>query len=486
MPPRESHGWIVTRALAGGGATLLHLPPREDGVGSMGVDAGVARSFRPLDSAPIGAVGAGRRVFLLYPAAKGRLVVYSIRVRPAGLSGHWIGDPAEGAQAEPSLSMGTASFASAAAYRDTLLVLTRGERWRLDRLLSGGWEEIPMPPVAAEPGMGWAALVEGAATPQVLELSGGRVVRWEWSEGDSWSPLLLTGAEGIAPDRVLAVFASGGDVCVASRTEAGYEVGSLGPEVEGRIASGPLTGSAVAAVPLSGGMRLAVLDVIHDEGAAGQAAPIERWELVETSLVSGRELYRGPPRIGILELSDEIRWLSLGMIGLTVGVLFYLLRPTLAAAEPVLPAGFALASPGRRMGAGAIDAFVVMVGVSAAFGLPIGRVVMVVPLLETPRGVVALATIVAAGSVLSTAGEWLTGRTLGKLVTGCRVVSVVPSRPRVGLAASLARNVFRWAFAPWAVLGMGPPTLRHRGDVVAGAAVAVLREGEREEPGSPS
>ena len=71
---------------------------------------------------------------------------------------------------------------------------------------------------------------------------------------------------------------------------------------------------------------------------------------------------------------------------------------------------------------------------------------------------------------------WLLGRTVGKLLVGIRVVGVYAKRDRVGLMRSGARNVFRWVLMPWALFGLGSPGLRHRGDVLAGAAVVVAAE----------
>lgn len=471
----ETHGWIATRSLTGGGATLLHLPPRESGLGLRGVDVGVARSLRTLDKQPARVVADSRRVFLLYPDPSGRLDVYSIRVRPAGLSGHWLAEPVEGATAERSLALGEGGLVDAVAAEGELFVLVADELWRLWRLRAAGWEEVPMPPLTARPDRGWASLVAGSCSLTLIEAVDARVVRWssQGGSGDNWSPELLSLAAPVDPQRLLSVFDCGGDVCLAARTEEGFEVLSLGPGVVGPIAGAALPGKPMAAVPLSGGMRIAVLDLLHDEGAQGVSKPIDSWGLVETSLATGRELYRGPPRAGMLALSNEIRWLSLGMMGLTAGVLFYLLKPQPSSPEPVLPQGFALASPGRRLLAAVVDAAVVVAPVCLVLGVPLSSVVLVLPLLETPSGVLALASIVALGSVSGALSEWLTCRTPGKWLAGCRVVSVDPGRARVGLARSLARNVFRWAFAPWALLGLGPPLMRHRGDLVAGAAVVV-------------
>ncbi|HZW09271.1 MAG TPA: hypothetical protein VFF69_05145, partial [Phycisphaerales bacterium] len=72
-----------------------------------------------------------------------------------------------------------------------------------------------------------------------------------------------------------------------------------------------------------------------------------------------------------------------------------------------------------------------------------------------------------------TACECLWGRTIGKALAGCEVVSVGGRRLRVGLMQSAARNVFKWALAPWAALALGARGGRHRGDAAARAAVVV-------------
>ena len=323
-----------------------------------------------------------------------------------------------------------------------------------------------------------ARLVTGLARPTVLVESGAGLERWVLG-GEGEERWQAEGLGGSAPSdwgQVLGVFAAGGDVCVAERSEGELLVRSAGPGLVGQLARVEIAGEPVGVTPVSGGRRLAAMTVVRDPGASGAAEPAARWEMVEMSLVSGRELYRGPLRHPTLEIANEVRWLSLMMMGMTVCVLFYLLRPSGEVGEVRLPAGVALAPPGRRVVAGMIDAALLAGLVQVALGVPIADMVLLLPMLETPGGLLALTAWAVGGAAYGTLAEWLFGRTLGKLLVGIRVVSVDAKRDRVGLMRSGARNVFRWVLMPWALFGLGSPGLRHRGDVLAGAAVVVAAE----------
>lgn len=487
---REGHGWLGVASLEGGGGTLLHLPPRAD-AGAGGVRAGAARPARELAQVPSAVTGWDREVFLLYRGAGDRVEVYSLRAAEVGISGAWVTEPLDGAIAEPVLGMEGAGFAGAAGSAAGLVVLGRdgaGEAgpagpWRLWLLGDAGWSAVAVPEGLA--GAAAARLVAGSARPTLVVDSGAGLARWVLG-GEGEERWQAEGLGGLAPSdwgTVLGVFTVGGDVCLAERSGGGVLVRSVGPGLVGQLARMELGGEPVGVTPVAGGRRLVALAVVRDAGASGLAEPAARWELVELSLVSGRELYRGALRHPALEIASEVRWLSLAMMGMTVCVLFYLLRPSGEGGEVRLPAGVALAPPGRRVAGGMIDAALVAGLVQVVLGVPIADMVLVLPMLDTPGGLLALTAWAVGGAVYGTMAEWLFGRTLGKLLVGTRVVSVDPKRDRVGLMRSGARNVFRWVLMPWALFGLGSPGLRHRGDVLAGAAVVVAAEVEEGDGG---
>jgi hypothetical protein len=472
----EAHGWFAPASLEGSGATLLHLPPRDEG----GARAGSAVAVRVLDRAPARLAAWERSVFLLYGIGD-RVEVYSLRVSSVGVSGAWLAEPATGATAEPVLDLEGWALRDAAGSGGGLAVLGQGERWRVWTLGPSGWSSVAMPESVRGTDGVW--LVAGAATLSVLVVGDSAAV-WRL-DGGEWRRESLTWPEGLEPGGVASAFAVGGDVCAAVRGGEGVAVWSLGPALVGRVASVGGVGELVGLTVFEGGRRLGLLGVVHDSGASGPEEPIRRWELTEVSLATGRALYSGPTRHPSLEIGDEVRLLGLLMLAATGFVLFYLLRPVAGAPEPVVPPGFVLAPAGRRLAAGAIDALLVGAVVSAVTGVRLTDIVLVAPLFGSASGVMALALTVSLGVVYSTAMEWGLGRTVGKLMLGLRVVSVDPRRGRVGVMRTGARNVFRWALAPWAIVGLGGPELRHRGDMVAGAGVVVRdrRGGAAKGPG---
>lgn len=463
----DAHGWFAVDALEGSGGTVLHLPPR----GERGSRAGAAVVVRRLARTPVKVGVWDRQVYLVYSPAADRAEVYSLRVSPVGLSGSWLAEPQEGATAEPVLDLGDALLRDAAGWGGGLAVLAQEDRWRLWRLGGSGWEERELPEALG--GSAPAMLVAGADELAVLAM-GEAPACWRLV-GGAWESDPVTLPDGFAAERVEAVFASGPDVCVAVRREDGEGLGvwSLGPALVARVAEVDYRGRLVGAMAFEGGSRLGLLCQLQDQSASGSGEPIRRWELTEVSLATGRVLYTGPVRHPSLEIREEVRLLSLMMLGVTGFMLFYLLRPAADPPEPVVPAGFVLAPSGRRLVGGLIDASLVAVAVAAVTGVPLVDFVLFMPLLGSPSGLMALVLSVTVGVIYSTLMEWLLGRTVGKLVLGMRVVSVDPARARLGLMRSGARNVFRWALAPWAVLGLGAQELRHRGDLVAGAGVVV-------------
>lgn len=486
----ESHGWMGVASPEGVGGRLLHLPPRSGGPGAA-AEAGTARTARVLEGVPTAVTAWGRQAYLLFAEQADRLDVFSLRVSPAGISGAWLTDPVTGASAEPSLDLDGSEFVAAVGYAEGLVVLGRGRTagdeasggWRVWRLGGGGWERLATPRQLAESEAAW--LVEGPPGPTLVAVDASGVRRWGFGgeQDGGWSSVQLPGAPAFLGEQILTAVSLGGDVCVVVREGGGVAVWSLGPSLVGRVAGAALAGAIVGLTPLESGDRLAVLSASADPAPAGSVGAESRWEIVELSLVTGRELYRGPLRHPSLSIGNEVRWLSLLMMAMTVFVLFYLLRPGVHVAEVRLPQGFALARPGRRLAGAFLDALLVAGVVSAVLGVPVQRFILVLPLFETAHGVLAFGVFVAGGAAYSTLCEWLWGRTIGKMMVGTRVVSVDPGRQRVGFMRSGARSVFRWALAPWALAGLGSPDHRHRGDLIAGAAVvvAVVREPGEEE-----
>jgi len=492
--PAESHGWVSGFDAERGGGVLLHLAPRSpSGEGVVG-EAGQAWVARVLDTTPRAVPDWDRRVYLVYSRDTHLLDVFAIDVVRPIPTGAWQTRPLSGASAQPLLDMGDAEYSGAVGSSRGLLVLGRAEFWTLWGLAGRKWDRIELPPVLASADHVWA--VEDADPPRLVAAIGSSLTAWDWdtppgSEAERWTPTELTLPDGIEQtdlSSVMAVFATGGDVGWAMYTPGSEQIllYTLGPGLVGVVATIELDGTPVSFEPLDGGRRFATLCEVVEPAAEGGTDPSRSLQLIETSLVTGRELYRGPPRSSALSIDDGMRLLSLGMMALSACVLFYLLRPASEIAAPVVPEGWVLAPPGRRIFAAVFDAWLVVGIVSATFGIPFGDFVLILPLLESAPGVIALATVIVGGTVYGTTAEWMLGCTFGKALARIRVVSVDPARPTLGLMRCGARNVFRWALAPWALLGLNSPDFRHRGDVITGAAVVTRPVAQPSPPDSGS
>ncbi len=186
----EAHGWFAPASLEGSGATLLHLPPREEG----GARAGSAVAVRVLDRAPARLAAWERSVFLLYGIGD-RVEVYSLRVSSVGVSGAWLAEPATGATAEPVLDLEGWALRDAAGSGGGLAVLGQGERWRVWTLGPSGWSSVAMPESVRGTDGVW--LVAGAATLSVLVVGDSAAV-WRL-DGGEWRRESLTWPEGLEP-----------------------------------------------------------------------------------------------------------------------------------------------------------------------------------------------------------------------------------------------------------------------------------------------
>ncbi|HZW09065.1 MAG TPA: hypothetical protein VFF69_04100, partial [Phycisphaerales bacterium] len=356
-PGQESHAWIASMLPLGEEATLFHLPPRTAPTG--GAERGVAVRARVLMQLPTRLAWWGRRVYLLYSEPDRGVDVFSLRVAPAA-GAYWLTEPLQGAVSEPTLQAPGATLVDAACTPGELLALLRAEHWQLWALREDGWAAMETPPGLAAVEGAWVRLIGGSDRPALLARYAGRTVRWELDEAGAWLGTPLDSSRSWTEQDVLAVFARGEEVCAAVRpTPTRVEVWGLGPGLAGFLGGLDLHGSSAGVAPIERGDRLAVLSRVRNDAASGVNDPVERYELAEISLATGRELYRGPPLTAAPISGSDVRWLSLAMGALMIGVLYYLLRPAPSADSVALPEGYALAEPGRRLSAGILDAVLI-------------------------------------------------------------------------------------------------------------------------------
>ncbi|MEN0019321.1 MAG: RDD family protein, partial [Planctomycetota bacterium] len=198
--------------------------------------------------------------------------------------------------------------------------------------------------------------------------------------------------------------------------------------------------------------------------------------LTAVSLWTGSVLASGPPASSGAVGFPELRWMALLSIAWMVVLLTYLLRKPPDAFE--LPRGVALAEPGRRFAASIVDWGLASLLASALLGMSPIAVFTVIGATVLPGGAAAIFVAWIFVLAMTTVFEGLLGWSPGKLLLGCRVVSV-GAEPRVlGLRRAGARALFKWTIVPWAAAGLASSEGRHRGDVAAGAIVATAAADE--------
>jgi uncharacterized RDD family membrane protein YckC len=267
------------------------------------------------------------------------------------------------------------------------------------------------------------------------------------------------------------------------------------------VASVPSTSTDYAVVALDGVGRIAIesspvpgsslkeqLKQTLTEVSVGTGAVMYSGELVVTSPISGAD-YR---MVGV------ILAYALGMV-----VIFLVKTPRPDAV--LIPEGYSIAEPGRRMVAGIID---------VAIGVALASRIWHVPLADaispgnwgTEAGQGVILTSVGLMIALGTVLELLFGRSVGKIVTGCEVVAVgeVGGKPAAEKATPettetkekeeegpahgtfghlLLRNAIKFGLPPVALLGLLDASGRHRGDQLAKTAVVVEGVEEEEQDG---
>jgi hypothetical protein len=268
---------------------------------------------------------------------------------------------------------------------------------------------------------------------------------------------------------------------------------------EVRRLGGVKVGDGFVVAPLLRNGRVAAVwtepETDGQEGPAPMLGPTKRQQfrtrVVEISAFTGRVLYDGAALKSGPVSSQELKLLAAVLVAVMAVILLFVLRPEREGPPLTLPRDMALAEPGRRVLAGAVDVLLAAGVGSRVSGVSLLDLFSPTQLLMDAAPVVGLLVTVGVGMALGTLCEGLWGRTLGKLITGCEVVrpavrvvegAVVPAPERPGLGRALARNVVKWVVPPVAASGVFAPERRHRGDTLAGTAVVVRLEEEPAEP----
>lgn len=466
------HGWF---ALPGqqrlNFPTLYHLPPN--------AEPGTVRGGPRLSEFPEALAAHGDRVVLVMPrervendadtlgaegaGAAARLIrrVQTIRVARAAARGVWDYFPrGRDPVAMPSLPgrgelRGVAMTADAlyallqgapddaGTRRDVLLVLDEGAReWR-ERPLPAGW-------VVEQPG----SIISLGGRLALLQ----RSTVWEVDQADG--PWRRT--HTVEPIAGAVVAAAGSSIILARATPERITLELLRDDVVvplGAVEHAPEDFAVI------GGSDLITV-VWRGEGDA------TRLRAAVVSAISGDVLYDDVARTNAVVTGREIQSLALLVGALMLTILVFVLRPDDALAGAiVIPEGYALASPLRRVGAVLLDLLPPLAVCAAAFGVSGSELLHAAVLSDdaTTRGALALGVAFMITGLHSVLGEWLFGRTLGKAVLRCRTLTTRGERPRLWQTG--LRTLVKLLFPPFALFLFLDARRRHPGDLASGTVV---------------
>jgi hypothetical protein len=504
--PSASHAWAVVPASSGRGYVLVHLPPRVANDGRPGTPAGAIRSGFRLEEAPETMAAFGKRVYLFFrPKPRGddqhttQRAIFTQSVRRFAQSELWVDEPTGRLETLPAIADAGDLLAAAADDRGPLVLVEHAGVIRLLALDGEKWNQVPLPAevqTALRARNGPAALaVEGSEVALAARVRGELFVARTAalrSDTPQWQSSSVP-VEGLANLRGdFALFLALGRWIVIEPADPARlslhavtggtltQLCTFGvPNPVRTITMQPGAGRCIVISTTSGAPR-------DPASAFAQDAPTR---VTEVSLLTGEVLYDDRIHAASPLGTNEFRFLAVVLMLAMAMVLVLVLRGQPDAIH--LPDGLALAEPVRRIVAGVLDIALVSLILPRVVGH--GLFDLFNPQVwisgDAIRVLVALA---AMGTAIGAIGEWLFGRSPGKLMTDCEVISVAapPAAPvsenrsadaveipRPSLAACVLRNAVKWFLSPVAMLALMDDTGRHRGDQIARAAVVVeIRE----------
>jgi len=532
----SGHGWMTIRDDRDQATMLLHLPPRS--VGGDGDPPGTVRIAPGVGLQTDGLAFYGNRVWLAMVQEAGLRRVVTLSVARS-LGGSWEYPPGRPEVLPPLPGrnelvgfVGTARGPIALLHARHDSAKPENESpWTLLRLGRGEWTELALPwgDVSEIPKMGSilriismdrgvALFIHSPGTeqytifrsevPQFSTLVDGRPATESWTrETHSIQTAGEPGRLQFAPDDIYQVGDGRTSQLVAAtwRADGGVGGGSQRGELE-LLALRDSRASVLARLtdvprehrisPLNTNNSLAILwweasPTAADGGAQRDPVPgstsARRFKVVEVSAISGKELYRGDAQGGGVMSGNEFKVLAVAVLLLTTLVLLFALR-----AEPTsslqLPDGFVPADPLRRIIAALAD--LVPGVVIAAFLVGIEPEAMLSPTVFIGPRAEPLAWVFALGITVlhCTIGEAMTGRSIGKALTGCEVAGFRRDKETgktelspVMVWQAIVRNLIRWFVPVFGILLLIDGGRRHPADAAAGTVVVVRIEEPEED-----
>lgn len=521
---RESHGWVIVPDSGSTRFIVLHIPARGVMGGGVVADGTVAVAAR-IDSEPEQIAATGATVYLAFPAEPARpgerlRRVLRVTASLGAIGDTWQYDAGERLQAEPSLP-GTGrllGFAGAGRGPVALLDGDPADELTLLALEGDAWRRLPLPDAGEGRPLGVAPppiLIGTSAGPALLVRDRSRAGIWtsQWaaeagvpgSDGPpdppavvwSWRPLEFADGAGASLDG--PVFAVDGRLIMIDR-EGPSTVALWSTEGERALLLGRVEGltNPFAVAPLEQSGRLVFVCPVRAPSPRGAPqrpatgfpeAPRYEYHIREVSAATGRTLYTGPPSRASPLSASEFRLLVVLLLGVTVAIVLFVLRPTgsPSAAPLALPEQTALAEPGRRMAAAVLDLAPALLLASRLSGVAPWEALTLDGLLSGGDGLALLLDALALAFAHTTVCEWAFRRSLGKALAGCEVARVVfrqsgadgellPTALRPAFWRVAVRNLVKWGLAPVAFAGMTGPERRHVGDRLSGVTVLVRTE----------
>ncbi|MCG3122729.1 MAG: hypothetical protein GIKADHBN_01130 [Phycisphaerales bacterium] len=540
-PPLESHGWMV--APWGDQWALVHVPPRvvrgslaQEGFAAAGGNVRLVSMFK---DAPVALAAVDSRAFVAFETLDrgGRVMkreVGSVTAFPSGLGAIWRFEPEAALMTHPLLppdgmlvGLGIVDGRLSAVIDDSLEANPIGPRVGVlhrDRWLWAALEDRIASELQMHPGRGRVfsskdGLGLAVSTPnrEVLVWTGRAEVpqtRDSYVFGADVDEPLLSDKSDESPAQSpqppqwswtfqrfsLGAPAESVDLAMGTIMECSGVLLWIQPDAAGRATVYELIeGRATQLAEFPDATRPLSVTCLQDEGrlvlvwsqveAAPQpgtelapSSPKRKYEAREVSVATGRVLYAGPAKsLGPVSPTD-LRILSTALLIVMGIALLLVLRPDPDDAVVSLPDGFALAESSRRMVAAMIDGVLAWWIAAVLWGLDVGATLAPASMVTGQTWYVA-GTAIIVGIFLGTFGEWRAGRSPGKLLVGCEVISLVrrPDHPpefvpRPGFWRALERNAVKWLLPPVAMLGLFDDQGRHRGDMLARTLVVIRYE----------
>jgi uncharacterized RDD family membrane protein YckC len=521
------HGWMVFSNRRTNTSVLAHLPPRTsagrtstggDVLRAPGVNAVVERAassdhrvYLALGDERRDATHRQRRVLMVSAVARpgggwdyppGRPEVLPSLPGQPDLLGFAAGRAGPVALLRERLRSGMGAAEIAAATPGNGAMAGTGP-WQLLIMEGQGWTAIPFPWEGSEPSASppdattLVFLLSDPAGVSLFTHARGETVARRWSlsirprvpvkeQQLRWTLTRLpveSGGPSADPERVLLI---DGEVTALRREGRTLRAAVLRPS--GPIELPPIenVGEDYQASGLSASPVLAVLwtrpverrsggmpgNTLGASQASGGREGPRIYELREVSISTGRTLFSGPVDGTGPISAREFRILAGLLIAVFALVIVFVLRSD--GGVPSLPKGVQLGEPMRRLTAALLDYVPASIVTALLLDLPAFSLVGPASILTGQVELWHLLAALGLTCVHCAIGEGISGRSLGKMITGCQVVSLrgaagegTHSIARPAWWQIVVRNVVKWSLPVAAVALLFDASRRHAGDVLA-------------------